>query len=94
MDHAETVANGAGVEVVARDEPGAPGRDTDRRRFLEWVGEWPERFSLEIHALVLMDNYDHLVVRTQEPRVKGTTRGLEPGRSDGWGGPARGHAAD
>jgi len=27
MDHAETVANGAGVEVVARDEPGAPGRD-------------------------------------------------------------------
>jgi hypothetical protein len=36
--------------------------DADRRRFLGWVAEWPERFGLEVHAFVLMDNHDHWVV--------------------------------
>jgi len=30
--------------------------DADRRRFLGAVAELPERFALELHALVLMDN--------------------------------------
>ena len=38
--------------------------DTDRRRFLGRVAELPERFGLEVHAFVLMDNHYHLLVRT------------------------------
>ena len=43
--------------------------DTDRRRFLGLVEQLPERFRLEVHAFVLMDNHYHLVVRTPEPNL-------------------------
>lgn len=38
--------------------------DTDRRRFLGLVAELPERFGVELHAFVLMNNHYHLLVRT------------------------------
>lgn len=40
--------------------------DPDRRRFLGRVAELPERFGVEIHAFVLMDNHYHLLLRTGE----------------------------
>jgi REP element-mobilizing transposase RayT len=43
--------------------------DADRRRFLGLVAELPERLGLEVHAFVLRDNHDHLVVRTLEPNL-------------------------
>lgn len=39
--------------------------DDDRRSFLGLVAELPGRFSLEIHAFVLMENHFHLVLRTR-----------------------------
>lgn len=41
--------------------------DVDRRRFLGLVAELPERFRIEVHAFVLMDNHYHLLVRMNEP---------------------------
>src|SRR5580704_2469249 len=38
--------------------------DTDRRRFLDLMAEWVERFGLRLHAFVLMDNHYHLLVET------------------------------
>ena len=46
------VSRGNGGEELFRD-------DTDRRRFLGLVSELPERFSLEVHAFVLMSTHDH-----------------------------------
>lgn len=43
--------------------------DTDRRRFLGMTAQLPERFGLEVHAFVLMDNHYHLVVRTPEANL-------------------------
>ena len=43
--------------------------DEDRRRFLDAVAELPERFALEVHAFVLMDNHYHLLVRTTEANL-------------------------
>jgi REP-associated tyrosine transposase len=43
--------------------------DKDRRRFLGMVEQLPERFGLEIHAFVLMDNHYHLVLRTPQPNL-------------------------
>jgi len=48
----------------------------DRRRFLGWVAEWPERFGREVHALVLMDNPYLWVVRTPEPNLSEAMRWL------------------
>ena len=42
--------------------------DTDRRRFLGLAAELPERFGLEVHALVLIDNHHHLLLRMPEPK--------------------------
>lgn len=50
--------------------------DTDRRRFLGLVAELPERFGVEVHAFVLMDNHYHLVVRTPEPNLSDAMRWL------------------
>jgi REP element-mobilizing transposase RayT len=50
--------------------------DTDRRRFLGLVAELPQRFGLEVHAFVLMDNHYHLVVRTPEPNLSEAMRWL------------------
>ena len=50
--------------------------DADRRRFLGLVAELPERFGMEVHAFVLMDNHYHLVVRTPEPNLSEAMRWL------------------
>jgi len=50
--------------------------DTDRRRFLGLVEQLPERFRLEVHAFVLMDNHYHLVVRTPEPNLSDAMKWL------------------
>ena len=40
--------------------------DTDRRRLLGHLAELPERFQIEVHAFVLMDNHYHLLLRTRD----------------------------
>ncbi len=49
--------------------------DADRHRFLGTVVELPERFALELHAFVLMNNHYHLLVRTGEDPL-GETGGI------------------
>jgi REP element-mobilizing transposase RayT len=51
-------------------------KDTDRRRFLGLVAGLPERFGLEVHAFVLMDNHYHLLVRTAEANLSEAMRWL------------------
>src|SRR6267378_53201 len=48
--------------------------DADRRRFLGLVAQLPERFGLEVHAFVLMDNHYHLLVRTPQPNLSHAMR--------------------
>jgi len=55
-------AEGIGGRRWYRDE-------ADRRRFLGLVADLPERFGLEVHAFVLMDNHYHLLVRTPQPNL-------------------------
>jgi putative transposase len=50
--------------------------ESDRRRFLGLVSELPERFHLEVHAFVLMDNHYHLVVRTPQANLSQAIRWL------------------
>jgi putative transposase len=50
--------------------------DTDRRRFLGLVAELSDRFALEVHAFVLMDNHYHLLARTTEPNLSHAVRWL------------------
>ena len=50
--------------------------DDDRRRFLGLLSEWPERFRIEIHAFILMDNHYHLLARTPEPNLSHGMRWL------------------
>ncbi len=50
--------------------------DDDRRRFLGLVSELPERFGIEVHAHVLMDNHYHLLVRTPQPNLSHAIRWL------------------
>ncbi len=38
--------------------------DTFRLHFLDLLGEMTDRFGVEVHAYVLMDNHYHLVMRT------------------------------
>jgi putative transposase len=38
--------------------------DTFRLHFLELLGEMTDRFVVEVHAYVLMDNHYHLILRT------------------------------
>lgn len=64
------VGRGNGGESLFLDDP-------DRRRFLGLVSELPERFSVEIHAYVLMDNHYHLLLRCQEPNLSDAVRWLQ-----------------
>ena len=50
--------------------------DDDRRRLLGLLSEWPERFRIEIHAFILMDNHYHLLARTPEPNLNHGVRWL------------------
>jgi len=50
--------------------------DTDRRRFLGLAAVLPERFGLEVHAFVLMDNHYHLLARTLEANLSEAMRWL------------------
>jgi len=43
--------------------------DSDRRMFLDAVGEMSERFDVDIFAYVLMGNHYHLLVRTQRANL-------------------------
>jgi hypothetical protein len=67
--------------------------DTDRRRFLGLVAELPERFSLEVHAFVLMGNHYHLLLRCLEANLSEAIRWLRvsyAGRFN-WAHRRRGH---
>lgn len=48
--------------------------DDDRRRFLGCLSEFPERFRIEVHAFVLMDNHYHLLIR---PRERNLSRAIQ-----------------
>ncbi len=48
--------------------------DDDRRRFLGCLSEFPERFRIEVHAYVLMDNDYHLLLR---PRERNLSRAIQ-----------------
>ncbi len=50
--------------------------DADRQRFLGAVAELPERYGLEVHAFVLMDNHYHLLLRTGEANLSHAIRWL------------------
>jgi putative transposase len=43
--------------------------NTDRRRFLDAIGELAERFEMEIFAFVLMSNHYHLLLRTRRANL-------------------------
>ncbi|MFM8358833.1 MAG: transposase [Verrucomicrobiota bacterium] len=80
------VSRGNGGEALFRG-------DTDRRRFLGLVSELPERFSLEVHAFVLMSNHYHLLVRCREANLSEAIRWLQvsyAGRFN-WAHRRRGH---
>ena len=67
---------GAWYHHMSRGSGGDPiyRRDLDRRRFLGLLAEMPERFSLEVHAFVLMDNHYHLLVRCREANLSHAMR--------------------
>ena len=44
--------------------------DRDRNIFLDTIGEFSERFDIDVFAYVLMDNHYHLLVRTQDANLK------------------------
>ena len=51
--------------------------DQDRRRFLELLEEWVERFGLRLHAYVLMDNHYHLLVQTPQANLSQAMQWLQ-----------------
>ena len=65
--------------VVSRGNGGERiyGNDTDRRRFLGLVSELPGRFSVVIHAFVLMDNHYHLLLWCREANLSDAIRWLQ-----------------
>jgi REP element-mobilizing transposase RayT len=67
--------------------------DDDRRRFLGRLAELPERFRVEIHAFVLMDNHYHLVLRTWDANLSEAVRWLQVSYSSvfNWAHRVRGH---
>ena len=62
---------GAVYHVMARGNHGQVvfGDDSDRKRFLETLGEACEKTGWRIHAYVLMGNHYHLLVETPEPNL-------------------------
>ena len=58
--------------------------DADRRRFLGLLAQLPERFGVELHAFVLMDNHYHAVLRTPAPNLSHALRWLHVSYSLGF----------
>lgn len=56
------IARGNERKAIYRD-------DTDRFHFLELLGQMGERFGLQVHAYVLMDNHFHLLLQTPEANL-------------------------
>lgn len=56
------MSRGDRKEAIFRD-------DTDRRRFLETLGEVCRRTDWEVHAVCLMGNHFHLVLETPKPNL-------------------------
>ena len=56
---------------MSRGNEGLPvfSDDKDRFLFLNLLGSISERFDVEIHAWVLMDNHYHLLLRTRNPNL-------------------------
>ncbi len=51
--------------------------DDDRRRFLGRLAELPERFGVEVHAFVLMDNHYHLLMRPRDANLSRAMQWLQ-----------------
>lgn len=51
--------------------------DEDRRAFLGRLAELPERFRVEVHAFVLMDNHYHLLLRPGETNLSRAIQWLQ-----------------
>ncbi|MBX3748012.1 MAG: transposase [Verrucomicrobiae bacterium] len=62
---------GGRQHVMARGNERRPifVEDRDRQHFMELLAELPERFGVEVHAWVLMDNHYHLLLRTPEANL-------------------------
>jgi len=58
--------------------------DADRQRFMGLLAQMPERFGIELHAFVLMDNHYHLVLRTRVPNLSHAIRWLHVSYSMGF----------
>ena len=65
--------------VLARGNHGQLvfGDDTDRRRFLETLGEACEKTGWRIHAYGVMGNHYHLLVETPEPNLAAGMKWLQ-----------------
>ncbi|MCK4530642.1 MAG: transposase [Candidatus Marinimicrobia bacterium] len=66
--------NGALYHVLSRGNQGQPifRDDEDRRIFLDIIGEASERFEIELHAYVLMENHYHILLKTIDPNLSKT----------------------
>ena len=51
--------------------------DDDGRRLLARLAEPPERFQVEIHAFVLMDNHCHVLMRPQDLNLSRAVQWLQ-----------------
>ncbi len=45
--------------------------ERDRKHFWDLLARMIERYSVEVHAYVLMDNHYHSIVRTPEANLSG-----------------------
>ena len=63
--------SGALYHVMSRGNQGQPifRDDKDRGIFLDIIGEASQRFAIEIHAYVLMENHYHILLKTIDPNL-------------------------
>ena len=72
---------GAMYHVMARGDRREPivKDDGDRTAFLQTLGEMCGRTGIEVHAYVLLDNHDHMVLETPEGNlVDGKPQSFQP----------------
>ncbi len=58
--------------------------ERDRKHFLDLLPRMIERYSVEVHACVLMDNHYHLIVRTPEANLSAAVQWLNVAYSIWW----------